>query len=125
MDSKAKTQKAMAYPARMLVRLEGEVKHLARLVALLIDQLIADRQHSGETKLDNLVKVLPIVTFHCLVSKCTADGEQALKTSKNRARAVGIEQLNGEIHETRPSVGKVGLQNSLQHGNELMAHERF
>jgi hypothetical protein len=109
----------------MLVGLEGEVEHLASLVALLVDQLVADRQHSGETKLDNLVKVLPILAFHCLVSECTADGEQALKTSKNRARAVGVEQLNGEIHETWPSVGKVGLQNSLQHGNELMAHERF
>lgn len=98
-----------AYPASVLVSLEREVKHLARLVALLVHQLIADGQHPWEADLDNLVEMHPILALHSLVPEGAADGEQALEAGQDRARVIRVEKLGGEVHEARPSTGKVGL----------------
>lgn len=107
----------------MLVGLESEVKHLTGLVALLVDQLVADGQQTGETGLDNAVKVLPIVAVAGLEAESTADGEQALQAGQNGGGVVGVEQLRGEAHEVGPSTGEIGLEDALDDGDELLADE--
>lgn len=91
----------------MLVRLEGDVEHLAGLVALLGDQLVADGQQAGEAGLDDLVEVGAALAVAGLEAVCAADGQQALQTGEDGGGAVGVEQLDGEVHEAGPLVGEV------------------
>lgn len=49
------------------------MEHLASLIALLVNQLIAHRQQPGETGLDNLVEVGAIVAIISLESICPAN----------------------------------------------------
>lgn len=64
-----------AYPCRMLIGLQGKVKHLASLIALLVHQLVADSQKSREACLDDLIKVLSVVGIGRLIAEGTADGK--------------------------------------------------
>lgn len=66
------------YPSRVLVRLEREVEHLAGLLALLVDELVADGKQTREAELHNLVKVVAVVGLAGAVPVGAADGEQAL-----------------------------------------------
>jgi hypothetical protein len=99
------------------------MQHLTGLVALLVDQLIADSEQAGEASLDNLVKVLAVVAVGGLVAEGAADGEQALQAGEHGARAVGVEQLHGVVHKARPFGREVGLQDALEDGDELLADE--
>lgn len=74
----------------MLVRFESEMQHLARLVALLVHQLIANSQESGESGLDDAVKVRSVLALVGFVAESAADCEQALQTSQRRVRIVGV-----------------------------------
>lgn len=97
------------YPSSMLVCFEGEMQHLARLVALLVHQLIANGQEPRESSLDNAIKVRSVLALVGFVPESAADGEQALQTSQRRVRIVGVEQLQGELQESRPSAGEITL----------------
>lgn len=112
-----------AYPCRVLVGLESQVKHLAGFVALLVDKFIADSQQAGEAGVDNAVKVLSVVTGARLEAECTADSQQALQAGEDGGGAVGVEKLRGEAHKVGPSGGEIGLENALDDGDELLADE--
>lgn len=116
---------ASSYPASVLVSLQSKMKHLARLVALLVHELVADRQQPREAGLDNLVKVLPVVAVSGPITEGATEGEQALQTSQDRARIVGVEKLHGEVDVSRPACGKVALQHALEDGDKLLADERL
>lgn len=64
----------------MLVGLESQVQHLSRLIALLVNELVANREQSREAGLHDLVKVLSVFGVGRLVSESAAQGEQALET---------------------------------------------
>lgn len=74
----------------MLVRFESEMQHLARLVALLVHQLIANSQESREPSLDDAIKVRSVLALVGFVAESAADCEQALKTGQRRVRIVGV-----------------------------------
>jgi hypothetical protein len=103
----------------MLVRLQSKMQHLASLVTLLVHKLVAYDEQTREAGLHNFVKVLPILALNRLISKGTADGEQTLQTSEDGTGIVGVEELEGEVHKSRPSARKVALQNALEDGNKL------
>lgn len=107
----------------MLVGLESQVQHLASLVTLLVDQLIANSQQPGETCFDDLVKVLAIIGVGRLVAECTADGQQALQTGEDGAGSICVEELQGEVHKLRPSRGEVILKNALKNRDKLSTDE--
>jgi hypothetical protein len=107
----------------MLVALEGNVQHLASLIALLVHQLVAYYQQPGEGGLDDLVEVRPAVAVARLEAICPADGQKTLQPSQNRSWIVGVEQLEGVVHKVRPSLGKVEVQDTLQDWNELVSHQ--
>jgi hypothetical protein len=107
----------------MLVGLESQVKHLASLIALLVNQLIANGQEAREAGLDNVIKVLSVGTIRRFEPESTADGEEALKAGENRTRIVCVEEFGGVVHKVGPSAGEIGLQNALDNGNELLADE--
>jgi len=107
----------------VLVRLQRDVKHLTGFFALLVDQLITYRQQAGEARLDNLVEMRPALAVVGLETVRAADGKEALQTSQNRRGLIGVEQLDSVVHKSRPSVGKVEVQNALENGNELVPHE--
>jgi hypothetical protein len=56
-------EQSCAYPCGMLVRLQSKMQHLASLFALLVHQLVANGEQTGEAGLDNLVKVLPVLAL--------------------------------------------------------------
>lgn len=87
----------------MLVGLEGQVQHLTGLVALLVDQLVADGEQAGEAGLDNLVKVGAVLAVRGLEAERTADGEQTLEAGQDRRGRVCVEQLRGKVHKVGPS----------------------
>lgn len=109
----------------MLVGLQGQVEHLSSLIALLVNQLVADSQKSGEAGFDNLIKMLSIIGIGRLVTESAADGEQALQTSKNGAGAVGVEELESKVHKSGPSCREIILQDALKNGNQLLSNERL
>lgn len=74
----------------MLVGFESEMQHLARLVAFLVHQLIADSQESRESSFDDAVKVRSVLALVGFVPESAADGEQALQASQRRVRIVGV-----------------------------------
>lgn len=108
------------YPSRVLVRLEGQVKHLAGLVALLSDQLIADSKQPGEAGLNDLVEVDSIVAVRGLESVGAADGKQALQASEDGGGVVRVEELHGVVHEGRPLLREVEVQDALENGDQLL-----
>jgi len=67
----------------MLIGLQGDVKHLGSLVALLVHQLVADDQQTGESSLDDSVKWGSGITIARLEAVGTADGQKALQTGQN------------------------------------------
>lgn len=105
----------------MLVGLEGKVQHLACLLALLVDKLVADGQKPREAELHNLVKVRAVVRVAGAVPVGAADGEQALQTRQHRVGVVRVQQLHGEVHKVGPLLGKVELEDALEDGHELLA----
>lgn len=107
----------------MLIGLEGEVKHLAGLVALLVDELVANGQEAGEAGLDNAIKVLSVGAVGGLEAESAADGEKALEAGEDGAGIVGVEEFGGKVHKVGPSSGKVGLEDALDDGDELLADE--
>jgi hypothetical protein len=74
----------------MLVGLEGQVKHLTSLIALLVHQLVTDGEKTGECRLHNLIKVLSIIAVGRFIAERTADGEQTLQTSKNGTGVIRV-----------------------------------
>lgn len=99
------------------------MEHLPRLFALLGHQLGRDGQQPGEASLDNLVKVGSVLPIASLEAVGAADGQQTLQAGEDRARIVGVQELDGEVHKGRPFLGKVPVQNSLQDGDELLSDE--
>jgi hypothetical protein len=58
----------------VFVTLEGEVQHLAGLIALLVHELVAYYQQPREADLDDLVEVGSAVAVARLEAVCPADG---------------------------------------------------
>lgn len=106
----------------MLVRLEGEVQHLAGLIALLGDELIANSQETGEAELNDLIKMNAALIVGRSETPGAADGEQALEASKDRGGVICVEKFRGVVHEIGPLVWKVEVQDPLQDRNKLLAH---
>lgn len=122
-DSPVGTKIWPPYPSGMLVGLQSQVEHLASLVALLVHQLVADGQQSGETRFNDVVKVLAVIGVGRFVTERTADGQQTLQTSEDGAGSICVEKLEGEVHKSRPSRGKVILENALQNRDKLLTDE--
>lgn len=96
------------------------MKHLSRLLALLCDQLARDGQQPGETGLDDLVEVGPVLSITCFEPVGPANSQKALQTSEDRGRVVRVQELYREVHKRGPFLGKVPVQNPLQDGDELL-----
>jgi tRNA splicing endonuclease len=109
----------------MLIGLQSQVKHLTRLIALLVHEFVADSQEAREAGLNNLVEVLSVIAVGGLVAEGTADGKQTLQASEDGARVIRVQKLEGEIHELWPAGWEVILKDSLEDGNELLADEAF
>lgn len=99
------------------------MQHLTSLVTFLVHQLVTNGQETWEAGLDNLVKVLTIIALGRLVAERAANSQETLQTSQNGAGIIGIQQLQGEVHEARPAAWEIALQNSLQDRNELLANQ--
>lgn len=104
----------------MLVRFHHRVQHFRSLQAFLIHQSAPDVEQLGETVLDDLIKVTAFLSR--LEAVHLANGEQALKTSKDRVCIVGAQQLQGDVHKARPFLGKIVRKNLGDDRNELGAH---
>ena len=111
------------YPGSVLVCLKSNVKHLTGLLAILVHQLIADSQQSREADFDDLFELRTVVCVAHLIAERTADSEQTLQASENSGGVVGVQQLNGVIHESRPSLGEVEVQDALKNGDKLVADQ--
>lgn len=107
----------------MFVRLESQVQHLSRLVALLVYQFIADGQEAGEDVGNNLVKVLSIIVLGGHEAESSAQREQAVQTGHDRGGIVCVEQLARVVGELRPFRRKVVLKDSLDNGDNLLSDE--
>lgn len=107
----------------MLVSLQSDMEHLSRLFALLGHQLGRDGQQSGEASLDNLVKVGSVLPIAGLEAVGAADSQEALQAGEDRTRVVGVQELDSEVHKSRPFLGEVPVQNSLQDGDKLLSNE--
>lgn len=67
------------------------MKHLASLLAFLIDQFIADGEQAGKAVLYNSVKLCSVGIIVRFVSESAADGQQALEPGQHRTRGIGIQ----------------------------------
>ena len=79
------------YESSMLVSLEDNVQHLARLLTVLVQQLLSNDQQTWEGRLNNLVKVLSSIT--ALESEHSADRQKTLKSGKDGAWVGGVEEV--------------------------------
>jgi hypothetical protein len=97
----------------MLVCLQRKMQHLPSLVALLVDQLVADGKQPREGHLNDLVEVRPVALVRILEPIRPANRQQALQACEDGARIVGVEHLVCEVEERRPLFGKVVVQDAL------------
>lgn len=96
------------------------MKHLASLIALLRDELVADGQQSGEAGLDNLVEMDSVIAVRRLESVGAADGEKTLQTSQNGGGIVRVQELHSVVHEVGPLLGEIEMQDALEDGDQLL-----
>ena len=97
------------------------MQHLTSLVTLLGHQLVAYGEQPREAGLDDLVEVGSVVTLVGLETICPADGQEALEAGQDRGGIVGVEELDGEVQEARPSLREVITQDSLYYRDKLVA----
>lgn len=99
------------------------MQHLASLIALLVYQLVAYRQQPGEAGLDDFVEVSPALAVARLEAVGSADGQQTLQASQDGRGIVGVKELERVVHKSRPPIGKVEVQDTLQDWHELVAYQ--
>lgn len=99
------------------------MQHLSRLVAVLVHQLVADGQKAREVGLDDLFELYPALAVTGFEPVGTADCQQALQTCLDRRRVIGVEQLHRVVHEGRPSLGEIEVEDALEDRYELVAHQ--
>jgi hypothetical protein len=104
----------------MFISLDYGMQHLRGLNTLLVHQSIPNIQQLRETVFDNLIKIAALLIR--LESVHFANRQQTLQTGEHRIRLVRVEQLQRDVHETRPFFGEVVRQNLGDDGDELRAH---
>lgn len=104
----------------MLVSFEDNVQHLSSLLAVVVDQLLANNQQAWESRLNDLVEVYSSIT--ALESVHSADSQKALESSKDAAWIGGVEEVQGDIHELWPFRWEVVVEDLLEGWNELRAN---
>lgn len=104
----------------MLVSLEDNVQHLSRLLAVVVDQLLANNQQAWKSRLNDLIEVCSSIT--ALESVHSADSQKALESSKDAAWIGGVEEVQGDIHELWPFCWEVVVEDLLEGWNELRAN---
>lgn len=105
----------------MLVCLEGNVKHLTSLVALLVYQLVADLEQAGEARLDDFVELGPATLQAALETVGTAGYEETLQSSEDRQSIVSMQQAQCDIHEIGPFPGEVEVEDALDGLEQLLS----
>ncbi len=91
----------------MFVGLESDMKHLPGLVTFLVYQFVADLLKPWETSRDNLIKFAPAGILVPFESVCATGNKQALQASEDGWGVVGMEKLEGHIHEAGPFPGEI------------------
>lgn len=105
----------------MFVRLKHNVQHLPCILTCFINESLSDFQESGESRVNYLVKLYSLVR---LVSIDAADRKKALEPSEDRRGIIGAEKLHRDVYKRWPLVRKVGVEDLLEHGHELLANLR-
>jgi hypothetical protein len=67
------------------------VQHLARILAFLRHEFIADSEKPGEANIDYPIKVCPIIVLPRSIPVSSANGKEALQASEDTGGIVGIQ----------------------------------
>lgn len=103
----------------MLVGLDNHLQHISGFSAGLVDQLVSNVQNNGESSLSNTVQLLTLVSV-ALEAVGPANRQQALNTGVNGLDVVGVQQIHGDVHVLRPSLGEIVVENLGDQRNELL-----
>lgn len=106
----------------MLVSLEGNVKHLTSLVALLVHQFIANLKKPGEARLDDFIELGATALLGALEAVGTARHEKALQTSEDGQGIVGVQQAQRNIHKVGPFPGEIEVEDALDGLKKLLSN---